>query len=642
MPDTPNFTPPTRTLGPVSDLERHLPSDWWRSRFNAVYLKSDGDVVENDVNTQTDVDRLLAALDLGPEDPILDLCCGQGRHCLELARRGFRAVTGIDRSRYLVRLARRRAKARGLAVRFREGDARKFMAHEDAFAAVLIMGNSFGYFDREDEDLDVLKAVRRALRADGRVAIDLTNGDWMRAHFEPRSWEWIDGDHFVCRERSLSADGGRLISREVVVHAEKGVIADQFYAERLYSRERLSALMKAAGFTGIHFADELAAQSDRGTDLGMMARRDLITARAAVPRVQPTAPSRPPFPDVTVILGDPRLPDQVKRGGVFNAEDMDTVNRLKSALDGLDGYRFTYLDDHARLFDTLRRDRPAFVLNLCDEGLSNIATRELHVPAMLEMLDIPYSGAGPGALGLCYDKALVRAIAADADIPVPLETSFGAGDHAATLPSVFPALIKPCTGDSSLGITQNAVVHDTAAALAYLEQLRRDLPGRAILIQEFLTGAEYSIGMIGNPGGELFALPALEVDYSRLDASLPRILGYESKWHPDSPYWTDIAYREARLDDAQRQSMIDWASLLFQRLGCRDYARFDFRADATGAVKLLEVNPNPGWCWDGKLNLMAEFGGMDYAALLRAILEAAQVRVAGPAELAAAAAGVAA
>lgn len=92
-----------RTLGPVSDLERHLPSDCWRTLFNSVYLKTDGDVVENRQNTIQDVDLLIRSLGLEQNDRILDLCCGQGRHCLELAKRGFKQVTGVDRSRYLIR-----------------------------------------------------------------------------------------------------------------------------------------------------------------------------------------------------------------------------------------------------------------------------------------------------------------------------------------------------------------------------------------------------------------------------------------------------------------------------------------------------------------------------------------------------------
>ena len=122
-------------------------------------------------------------------------------------------------------------------------------------------------------------------------------------------------------------------------------------------------------------------------------------------------------------------------------------------------------------------------------------------------------------------------------------------------------------------------MHNPSEAVAYLSVLRRTLPGRPVLVQEFLPGTEYSVALIGNPGIGLTALPIMEVDYSRLPADLPKILGYESKWEPDTAYWTDIAYREAEIDEDLRRNMVDWSSALFERLGCRDYARFDFRAD---------------------------------------------------------------
>src|SRR5229473_2134351 len=567
-----------RTLGPVSDLERHLPTEWWRTLFNSLYLETDGDVVENDRNTEQEIDLLVKSVGLEPNDRILDLCCGQGRHVLELARRGFKNVTGIDRSRYLVRLARKRARQRGLGVSFHEGDARKFRAPDSSFHCVAILGNSFGYFDREEDDIAVLGAVKRALASGGTLVMDLTDGDWMRTHFETRSWEWIDQNHFVCRERGLAGDSERLISREVVVHAERGVIADQFYAERLYSRERIQALLESVGFTNLRFHAFVVPDSSRNQDLGMMAHRMFLTCEA--PRKVERLRREVLFPEVTALLAD------------------------------------------------LRASRPDFVFNLCDEGYNNDAFMELHVPAVLEILDIPYSGAGPSCLGLCYNKALVRAVAASLDVPVPLETYFSSDDQAATIPSVFPALIKPNFGDSSIGITQDAVVDSWEQAINYLGKLREQMPGRPILIQEFLTGAEYSIGIIGNPGMSPRALPALEVDYSRLDRDLPQLLAYESKWVPDSPYWSQIQYREAQLDEDTRRKLVDYSNILFERLGCRDYARFDFRADAEGEIKLLEVNPNPGWCWDGKLNMMATIAGLRYSDMLKLILDAAQERVA--------------
>ena len=305
-----------------------------------------------------------------------------------------------------------------------------------------------------------------------------------------------------------------------------------------------------------------------------------------------------------------------------------TVERLQAALAELTDYRFRYLDNHASLYADLRANRPHFALNFCDEGFNNDPFRELHVPALLEMLDIPYSGAGPACLGLCYNKSLVRGIAQAIDVPVPAETYFNADDLAATIPSVFPALIKPNFGDLSIGIGQDAIVHSWEEAIARLDRLRKAMPGCPILIQEFLPGPEYSVGIIGNPGQDYRVLPPLEVDYSRLDPALPRLLPYESKWVPTSPYWLQIGYRKARLDEEARRKLVDYANILFERLGCRDYARFDFRADADGEIRLLEVNPNPGWCWDGKLNLMAELAGLRYSEMLRLIIDAAQQRVA--------------
>jgi D-alanine-D-alanine ligase len=622
-----------KTVGPIPDLERHLPSDWWRTLFNSIYLKTDGDVVENDRNTVRDVDLLIRAAGLEPNDRILDLCCGQGRHCLELARRGFKQITGFDRSRYLIRLARKRSKTEGLSVSLHEGDARRFRFPEESFHCVALMGNSFGYFDREEDDLAVLLGAQRVLRAGGILAMDLADGEWLRTNFEKRSWEWIDQNHFVCRERSLASDGVRLVSREVVVHAEKGVIADQFYAERLYTRDEITQMLERVGFLAVRMHEGLVTDSDRKQDLGMLAHRMFLTAEAPRKTVVPRKKG-PIFPKVTVVLGDPRLPDSVKRNGKFNEEDIETIRRLKEALAELPGYQYRFLDNHASLVTEFRADPPQMVLNLCDEGFNNDPFLELHLPAVLEMLRIPYTGAGPTCLGLCYNKSLVRAIAAGLDVPVPLETYYDPDDQSATLPSAFPALVKPNYGDSSIGIRQNAVVRSPEELWGYLEELRVELPGRSVLIQEFLTGTEYSVGIIGNPGLTFRNLPPLEVDFSGLDPGLPPILGYESKWIPDSPYWTQIKYHEARIDEDVRRRLVDYSNKLFERLDCRDYARFDFRTDADGEIKLLEVNPNPGWCWDGKLNFMATYAGLRYAELLELILEAAQERIASRKETA--------
>ena len=631
---------PRSCLGPVADLEQHLPPEWWRKLFNALYVKTDGDVVENVENTRRDVDFILAAAPITAHSQILDLCCGQGRHCLELARRGFKNVTGVDRSRYLIRLAKKRAQNEGLQAVFKEGDARNPRLIENTFDCVAIMGNSFGYFSNKQDDEKVLTTVGKILRPSGQLVLDITDGAYMADNFERRSWEWIDEHHLVCRERSLSADRDRLISREVIVHDESGVLADQFYAERLYTKDGIQKLLEKSGFRNVRHHGSADSVSDRDQDLGMMARRMLISADA------PALPARKPkgkvqLIDVTVLLGDPRLPDQIKRGGTFQAEDLDTVRRLKDALSELPAYKFRYLDNHATLDRDLTELRTDLVFNLCDEGFNNDPFKELHVPAMLDALGLPYSGGAPAALAACYDKGLVRAVAMTLDVPVPLETYVRPGDQGATLPGVFPALLKPNTGDSSEGITKDAVVRNEKALMDYLDRLRAAFPKRSVLVQEFLEGAEYSVSLIGNPDQGLRALPILEVDFSKLDPKLPKILGYESKWEPDSPYWKEIRYHEANLPELIQQQMIESSTRLFERLGCRDYARFDFRADSKGEIKLLEVNPNPGWCWDGKLNIMAGFAGIRYSELLGQVLAAAVERynIVGKPQVVAAAGG---
>jgi len=610
-------------LGPISDLEAHLPEDWWNTLFDGLYLLTDGDVVENAENTRADIDAVIAATGIRLGDAVTDLCCGQGRHVIELASRGYDHLTGIDRSRYLIRVARKRAQQAGFGGRcvFREGDARSPRIPEASQDAILIMGNAFGYFSTHTDDQRVLKSCAKALRSGGTLLLDITDGEWIRANHEARTWEWIDKHHFVCRERALSSDGDRLISREVISNDEKGVIADQFYAERLYSFERISESLREAGFRDIARHANVETRSDRNQDLGMMAHRMLLTATA--PRLEKRTKRGQRTIPVTVVLGDPRLPDPVKRGGCFNLEDMETIDHLKDALNDAPGFRFDYLDNHKTMERDLETCESELVFNLCDEGFRNDAFKELHVPALLELNDLPYTGAAPGCLAMCYDKALVRAVAQSIDIPVPLETFIRAGDQSATLPAVFPAILKPNFGDSSIGITANAVVHDKVALLDYLGKLRAEFAGKPLLVQEYLTGSEYSVTIIGNPKQSMRALPVLEVDYSNLDPSLPRILGYESKWLPDSAYWTQIAYKPATLPEATEQAMIGYAERLFERLGCRDYARFDFRAGADGTVKLLEANPNPGWCWDGKMNLMAGFEGTSYTELLARMLNVA-------------------
>ncbi len=618
----------SKTLGPVDDLEVHVRSDWWQTLFNSLYLKTDADLLDDVELTRKEVDLIVSILGLAPEDKILDLCCGQGRHVIELARRGLSNVEGYDRSQYLIRKARIRAQRENLQVRFREGDARKLPYPCDAFDVVTILGNSFGYFDSTFDDRKVIEEIFRVLKPGGKVFIDTSDGDYTKKNFQPRSWEWLDRRYFVCRERALSSDGERLICREVISRIDKGIIADQFYAERLYNKESLFDLLTTSGFSSPTFHTTFSSASAGTQDPGMMEQRIMLSASVEKARSStlPTDESRKSL-NIAVVMGDPRKKDEVKPACVFDDDDFYTLELMKKALAEIPFMKFTFFDRHETLLDDLKKraGKTDLVFNLCDEGFSNDPAKELHIPALLEQLNIPYTGGTPQCLAFCYDKSIVRGVAREMQIPVAKGMLVTGDSDLSRLPLSFPLLVKPNSGDSSFGITQKSIAHSREELLEIMEETREIIgSNKPFLLEEFLPGKDLSVGIIGNPPA-CTVLPITEEDYSAVPAELPRICGYEAKWLPDSPYWK-IKSVPADLPETTRNEIVQCCLALFSRLGCRDYARFDWRLDAIGRPKLLEVNPNPGWCWDGHLAKMAALAGISYSEMLSAILEAAKER----------------
>ena len=596
-------------------------------------MKTDGDVVDDKNITRKEVDLFSEILNLSPEDKILDLCCGQGRHSLELAMRGFKYIEGVDRSHYLIQRAKRYAKKEGLNVKFSEGDARKLSYPQDTFDVVVILGNSFGYFETIQDDLRVLKEVFRVLKPWGRLLIDVADGEYLKTNFQPRSWEWINKKYFVCRERSLSMDKQRLISREIVTHVEKGAIADQFYSERLYTKDNLSEILKMAGFSNIILNGKISPDSVRNQDLGMMERRIVITT---VVRKDWTSLKKKKelIKNVVVLFGDPSKPDFLKPLNIFDDDDFYTIDQLKGTLRKIEqngNFRFTYLDNHNTIIQDFlelkKRDKLDFVLNLCDEGYDNDPRKELHIPALMDILKIPYTGSGSQCLAYCYDKSLVRGIAKEMRISVPRAFFIKPEDTTFDLPFRFPVIVKPNFGDSSFGITQKSVANTVEELANAISEIREKFGyDKPVLVEEFLIGKDLSVGIIGNPPESYTILPIIEEDYSMLPPEFPRICGYEAKWILDSPYKC-LRSIPSQLPGRIEKLIVENCLKLFERLECKDYCRFDWRLDLKGNPKILEVNPNPGWCWDGHLAEMSKIAAISYEEMLRMILQSAEQRL---------------
>ena len=184
-------------------MKNQIDSDWWKDIFDDIYLLTDARSVCNKELTRMEVDFLQETLDMDTSSPILDMCGGQGRHSLELARRGFTKVTVLDYSKYLIGLGVKKAKQEGLNTVFIQGDARSSGLPGQSFQFCLIMASSFGYFMNEEENKKILIEARRLLMHRGVLLLDLPNRDYVLQNFNSFSTHKVDEDITVSHQIEL-------------------------------------------------------------------------------------------------------------------------------------------------------------------------------------------------------------------------------------------------------------------------------------------------------------------------------------------------------------------------------------------------------------------------------------------------------
>jgi SAM-dependent methyltransferase len=204
---------------------------------------------------RSEVDTLIALLKLEPGAKVLDLCCGPGRHALELARRGY-AVTGVDRTRSYLDRARNQAAGEGLKVELVQSDARDFV-RPAAFDAALNLFTSFGYFEDPADDLKLARNLCASLRAGGKAIVDIIGKEPLAHRFRERDWyQHPDGTIFL-EERKIRGAWERIESRWVRVRSDAAK-AEGTISLRLYSGTELAALLRQAGFAAVDLHGNLA------------------------------------------------------------------------------------------------------------------------------------------------------------------------------------------------------------------------------------------------------------------------------------------------------------------------------------------------------------------------------------------------
>jgi len=198
-------------------------------------------------DARTQVEPLVDLLELTGGESILDLCCGPGRFTVPLALRGF-AMTGVDRSPFLLGKAREHAARQSADVEWVLQDIREF-SRPGAFDAILNLFTSFGYFEDEQDDLAVLRNMHASLRPGGRLLMDLSSKEWVARVFQPVHAEEVE-DGSILVERHRIEDGWERIVNEWILI--RGDVVERFhFTHRLYSGRELGDRLRAAGFADI-------------------------------------------------------------------------------------------------------------------------------------------------------------------------------------------------------------------------------------------------------------------------------------------------------------------------------------------------------------------------------------------------------
>ncbi len=194
-----------------------------------------------------EVDNLIQLLEISTEDSILDLCCGIGRHSNELARRGFN-VTGVDRTRAYLEIAKGTAKNEALSTEFVHSDMRDFV-RENSFDIALSMFTSFGYFDDDSQQMTVLDNVFRSLRPAGRFIIETVGKEVLARIFQEA--DWSEGDYGIHLERRKPTDDWGKMQNTWILIEKDGTRHEWNVTHYLYSAVELKSLLRSAGFAHV-------------------------------------------------------------------------------------------------------------------------------------------------------------------------------------------------------------------------------------------------------------------------------------------------------------------------------------------------------------------------------------------------------
>lgn len=279
--------------------------------------------------------------------------------------------------------------------------------------------------------------------------------------------------------------------------------------------------------------------------------------------------------------------------------------------------------DLRKLIAGLARRKPDLVFNLMEMFGRNLFG-DVGVAGLLQLLNLPYTGVGPGECYLQQDKVLTKKLLAYEGVSYPdfavfsPDTDFETGGNLR-----MPLFVKPLRADASIGIDRNALVTNPTDLMKRVVAIHEQVHDAA-LAEEYIEGREFYVAILGN--GDLQAFPPIEVDFSGLPEGKPHVLDSKAKWDKQSPEYQGTRTVVADLPEELRARLQQVALTAYRALRVRDYGRIDLRLSPTGEIFVIEVNANCYLEQSSEFAMAAAAAGLDYPALVKKIVALACVR----------------
>lgn len=306
-------------------------------------------------------------------------------------------------------------------------------------------------------------------------------------------------------------------------------------------------------------------------------------------------------------------------------DSLDTINAIKNSLELY--HDVTMIEANENAFEKFKNTEIDIVFNVAECAYGS--SREAQIPAMLDMLQIPYTGSDPLTLTTCLDKARTKEVLSYYKIPNAKFLLVQEINDLSNFDLSFPVIIKPVAEGSSKGIFNSSFINNFFDLETNLAELLQEY-SQPFLIEEFLPGREFTVALIGNKN-DLEVLPIIELNLHELPSELVPIYSYEAKWvvdTKDNPL--NIFSCPADIDNDLENEIKEVAKKTFNILRCKDWSRIDIRLDANNKPNVIEVNPLPGILPDPDDNSCfpkaARTAGMNYEEMINRVLNTAAKR----------------